>query len=1535
MNNLLHALEPWAETWSASIWRASWQGAIAIAVAWIIARWCTFLSPRVIHWMWRLVCLKLLVALVWSAPISLAVLPPPAAVAPVTATFEAPPAPHFPIVDEAPLPEPRPVAQTAHPAPPTPLDSRVILMLLWVAGALALAIVTLREWWSARRLRGPAKPASETLHQLLVEESRRLGIPSMPRLRFSPNTNGPLLVGIWHPTIILPQDAEQAFQPAEIRLMLAHELAHLKRHDLAWNWLPTIVGWLFFFHPLVWLLRRSWFEAQEAACDELLIQNHVARPAEFGHLLLKLAKSLGDQARPNLAAAGVLGAYENLHRRLAALSRVKPFSRPTTLALVAALILIAGVATVPWRLVAQESNSDQVTKHSAKDSEHVTVEKILSAWDRRRKDVKSLEYEADLGIARTSDSVQKFLELIAASNPQNQAIPKADQPDGQQNVIVLNRRIEFRTSGEKLAYSDDGDSYQPDGKPTSHHIQKAAFDGIRRRSYSANIGVGMGIVRAPGEPDDDVIVYINLQSFWLAFSPIAYFQQRGYKPAEMTITDTHVLFGGADCIKLAIPREGSEKWKGFMIVDPSRAYLPLQWVEEYEGRIVSDLSIKYAPDSKIGWRVSGWNEKEAEQGKLGPSETTGKVTRFSVNESLDDSLFTIEFPKGADVLQYTDKNQYHYYKVDDDGKLRPNPDWDPPQRPQKNQGQSKNGSNKEAAVAVGDANGDENKKNAAPASRGERPDPQIIIAEHVLLWEGKEIVTWDEVLKRLQALRKGGPVHPHFYTTNGLREKKVGGWQFWHDRIMEVYPDLFQPAGVSFASVSPRGSNRFDAIRNEDDLRPDATLAREGRVLDPDGKPAAGAQVVVLPENDILGVALKDTQLRDPFDDKWTTADTDGRFTIYPANDERYVAVLHPAGFILQKLPDQRGERLQLKLDGWASVTFTSTGETADQSADLTVVPTGVDGQLPEFHVYELKARGNAVDVKIPAGKVNLRRTLAMKGGTSISLPVDTFDLAPGEERTLELSPPTKADREQAGDELKQFAEIRKRAAKPDDDGKSAAKQVEGDVGTATKTDGEKVADTGAGAGQRIENHPITVSGKALDSNGKPIEGATIFLVATDISPEKTLGQTTTDSEGRYEFRNAQLAIVSPNNKEFQPQGSFEVFGKSAGHAFAWQPIRHVLLPEPNRGFMLGATNSSTLGDKIELDLTFGAPKKIAGRFVDKNAKPIVGVKVEFIGCNWLAGAGDQDHHMRAFLAMNQAIELMPELLRTTSDADGRFEFASVPPEAVGRLQVKHPDYGELMLYTSTAEQPPATYDRGHPVTPLPINLTLHTAVTIPVLVQLADTGKPADAIHVLAYQKRATGYSAAGKSDQDGRITLKLPPGEYKLLADPTREIDYVRSYQNLIVNEAPAEQPTTLKLKAGCVLTLKATDADTGAGIPRVSFWYEPDDAKGSHYPVETNTSLVSYPETTNKGEVRAVVEPGKRRYGVGVVFKPLPDGYQAVENSDISSGRELELPAGKDVTVEFKLRKQAAGATAPKLDDTELEILKERTKVIPQSR
>jgi beta-lactamase regulating signal transducer with metallopeptidase domain len=354
MSRFLQTSGPWASEWLENLWRASWQGAIVLAVAWAIARWCTFLSPRVVCWMWRLAALKLLVALLWAQPISLALMPAEARVprpAPTFASFAAPRTmpQEAMTVEKVVSPEPKPAPVRSTPLLP------LVTCFLWLIGLIACVVLTVRQWRSANRLlRSAATVTEERLLAMCREEAARLGIRRLPRLCSAARVESPLLIGVGRPVIILPERASTQFDESELRLMIAHELAHLGRHDLAWNWLPTLARCLFFFHPLVWVMLRRWSEAQEAACDELLIQRQIAGPADYGRMLLKLAARSAVDPQAPLVAAGVLGAYRNLERRILSMARVRPFSARRIIVAAGVVVLAAPVALVPWQLVAAQ-----------------------------------------------------------------------------------------------------------------------------------------------------------------------------------------------------------------------------------------------------------------------------------------------------------------------------------------------------------------------------------------------------------------------------------------------------------------------------------------------------------------------------------------------------------------------------------------------------------------------------------------------------------------------------------------------------------------------------------------------------------------------------------------------------------------------------------------------------------------------------------------------------------------------------------------------------------------------------------------------------------------------------------------------------------------------------------------------------------------------------------------------------------------------------------------------------------------------------
>ena len=123
----------------------------------------------------------------------------------------------------------------------------------------------------------------------------------------------------------------------------------------------------------------------------------------------------------------------------------------------------------------------------------------------------------------------------------------------------------------------------------------------------------------------------------------------------------------------------------------------------------------------------------------------------------------------------------------------------------------------------------------------------------------------------------------------------------------------------------------------------------------------------------------------------------------------------------------------------------------------------------------------------------------------------------------------------------------------------------------------------------------------------------------------------------------------------------------------------------------------------------------------------------------------------------------------------------------------------------------------------MPLDLTLHSVRVIKVRVRSKQDDKPLAGIRVGGYQQRASGTYSNGVSAKDGNVTLKLPPGKYRLEGNPPRGSDYIPTSEDLTVEEAPAEQSIILRQLSGCVLILKAIDADTGKAVPKVNFRYE----------------------------------------------------------------------------------------------------------------
>ncbi len=323
-----------------------------------------------------------------------------------------------------------------------------------------------------------------------------------------------------------------------------------------------------------------------------------------------------------------------------------------------------------------------------------------------------------------------------------------------------------------------------------------------------------------------------------------------------------------------------------------------------------------------------------------------------------------------------------------------------------------------AALAWGAADGKEEqptqKSEPAPIAKPMPPAANtrsldIVIAQHVIVWDGR-IRTWGQVETELREIRKarGKPIHPNFQFTNGAHA--AGHWDTYKSKVFEIYKELFEPAGVSFGSISPRAGPRYDVLRKADDLVSNPNTLRSG-VVDEKGKPKAGVLVVLVPEEGVMPVMLKpDLTLRDPLDEVWTITGPDGRFTLpvqpIHALDKLTepptyaLAAMASTGYRLAKIPAE-GEEATIELLPLARVELTPV-EGKQQWIDLSV-RGGLPDKSPGFSIYEIDLRDKPLPLDLPSGKITIHRAFRHKDGGSRSYPAETKQIGPGGNQKFKL----------------------------------------------------------------------------------------------------------------------------------------------------------------------------------------------------------------------------------------------------------------------------------------------------------------------------------------------------------------------------------------------------------------------------------------------------------------------------------------------------------------------------------------------------
>lgn len=215
---------------------------------------------------------------------------------------------------------------------------KLSLLLIWGTGSVILLAWTLAQFHRFNaHLRRCATDASPHLRETVSEIARRMQLNTCPRTRMTAAHLPPMVWSGRRVQLLVPEALMRHMNAEQLRGVLAHELAHVRRRDHWVRWLEWSACILFWWNPLVWWARQNLRVNEEICCDALAISAVGSRPRCYADMLLTAAELLSTPPMRVPPLASRMQAGTMLERRLIMIITRHP--NPTAPRLIRCLLL--------------------------------------------------------------------------------------------------------------------------------------------------------------------------------------------------------------------------------------------------------------------------------------------------------------------------------------------------------------------------------------------------------------------------------------------------------------------------------------------------------------------------------------------------------------------------------------------------------------------------------------------------------------------------------------------------------------------------------------------------------------------------------------------------------------------------------------------------------------------------------------------------------------------------------------------------------------------------------------------------------------------------------------------------------------------------------------------------------------------------------------------------------------------------------------------------------------------------------------------
>ncbi len=247
------------------------------------------------------------------------------------------------------------------------LDHRMpIVLVIWSAGVLLLLSRLIIGLIVARRMKSVAtQPPTRDLLHTFHHLTHRIGVSRPVRLLHSALVQVPTVIGWLRPVVLIPFGCLANLSPTQLEAILAHELAHIRRHDYLISVLQSVVEAVLFYHPAVWWVSQRIRLEREHCCDDLAV-NIGGDPLTYARALSLLAEQ--SLALPAISLAANGGILTMRIKRLLSPRESPASSQLAAVTILALIIAVSGLSIGATARAQSSRNQTQPTPAASPSS---------------------------------------------------------------------------------------------------------------------------------------------------------------------------------------------------------------------------------------------------------------------------------------------------------------------------------------------------------------------------------------------------------------------------------------------------------------------------------------------------------------------------------------------------------------------------------------------------------------------------------------------------------------------------------------------------------------------------------------------------------------------------------------------------------------------------------------------------------------------------------------------------------------------------------------------------------------------------------------------------------------------------------------------------------------------------------------------------------------------------------------------------------------------------------------------------------------